>query len=227
MENVQDWGNAIASSFLEAWQKFISFIPDLVAAILVFLVGWIIASAIAALIRKVIEVLKVDEGLEKIGIFHVKERDRRYGVAWLLAGLVKWFIILIFLMTAVNILGLTQVTDLLNRIIFYLPNVAAAVIILTVAILLGNFVYQLIHSATEKMNDAATHFLAMVAKWAIIIFGVLAALIQLQIAPSLVNALFIGIVAFAVIAGGLAFGLGGRDEAASLLKKVREGMSRK
>ena len=148
-------------------------------------------------------------------------------VAKFMGGLVKWFLILVFLMAATDILRLTQVTNFLNSIILYLPNVVVAAVILAVAFLVANFVFAVVKGSTKVAGIVSATLLATVAKWAIVIFGFLAALIQLGIAASLINTLFIGFVAMLALAGGLAFGLGGKDEAALILKKIRQEITEK
>jgi len=125
-------------------------------------------------------------------------------------------------MAATDILQLTQVTAFLNSILLYIPNVVVAVIILAIVVLVGNFVYSIVKGSTKAAGVMSATMLATISKWAIIIFGVLAALLQLGIAASLVNTIFIGIVAMLTLAGGLAFGLGGKEEAANILRKLRE-----
>jgi len=114
------------------------------------------------------------------------------------------------------------VTNFLNSIILYIPNVVVAVVILSAVFLIGNFVYNVVKGSTKAAGVMSATLLAAIAKWAIVIFGFFAALIQLGIATSLVNTIFVGIVAMLSLAGGLAFGLGGRDEAALIIKKLRE-----
>ena len=133
----------------------------------------------------------------------------------------KWFLILVFLMAATDILHLVQVTSFLNSIVLYLPNVIVAAVILAIAFLIGNFAYAVIKGSTKIAGIVSATLLATIAKWAIVIFGLLAALIQLGVASSLINTIFIGFVAMLALAGGLAFGLGGKDEAALILKKLR------
>jgi len=140
--------------------------------------------------------------------------------------LVKWFLVLVFLMAATDILQLTQVSAFLNSVILYIPNIVIAVIILSLAFLLGNFVFHIVRSSTKVAGVMSASFLAVIAKWSIIIFGLLAALIQLGIATSLVNTIFFGLVAAFSIAFGLAFGIGGKEEAALLLKKIREDLTK-
>lgn len=222
MNSVQTWGEAITLSLLNLWDRFVAFLPALVGAILVFVAGWIVAVALGKAVEHIVKLLRVDSVVEKAG---TKDRLRKAGVelniARFFGGLVKWFLILVFLMAATDILHLTQVTGFLNSIVLYLPNVIVAAVILAVAFLVGNFVYAVIKGSTKVAGIVSATLLGTVAKWAIVIFGFLAAFIQLGIASSLINTIFIGLVAMLALAGGLAFGLGGRDEAAAILKKLR------
>ncbi|PJA86839.1 MAG: hypothetical protein CO141_02615 [Candidatus Moranbacteria bacterium CG_4_9_14_3_um_filter_42_9] len=223
MNGVQTWGEAITMSLLSLWERFINFVPALVGAVLVFVFGWIIAASFGKLVEKMVKAVRVDQAFEKIGAGKKMEEAGVSGnISGFLGGLVKWFFVLVFLLAAVDILKLEKVTTFLNSILLYIPNVVVAVIILAVVFLLGNFVYKIVKGSTRAAGVMSATLLATISKWAIIIFGILAALIQLGIATSLVSTIFIGFVAMFSLAGGLAFGLGGKDEAAAILKKLRE-----
>jgi hypothetical protein len=228
MESEQTWGEAITLSLLNLWDRFINFLPSLIGAVLVFVAGWIVAVALGKVVEHIVKMVKVDDAMEKAG---TKARFEKAGVklnvAKFLGGLVKWFLVLVFLMAATDILQLNQVTTFLNSIVLYLPNVVVAAVILAIAFLVANFVYAVVKGSSKVAGIVSATFLATVAKWAIVIFGFLAALIQLGIAASLINTLFIGFVAMLALAGGLAFGLGGKDEAASILKKIRQEITEK
>lgn len=223
MNGVQTWGEAITMSLMGLGERLINFLPVLIGALLVLLAGWVIAVAVGKLAEKFMKALRVDKAAEKIGI-----SGRFYGselhltISSFFGGLVKWFLILVFIMAAADILKLNQVTDFLNSILLYIPNVIVAVVILGAVFLLGNFVYNIVKGSTKAAGIISATLLATVSKWAIVIFGIFAALIQLGVAQSLVSTIFIGIVAMLALAGGLAFGLGGRDEAAMILRKLRE-----
>lgn len=220
---IQNWGEAITISLLELWQRLIDFLPSLIGAILVFLLGLIVAVALGKLAEKILQTLRVDPALEKLGMTQrFSDHGMRLNLAAFLGGVVKWFLILVFLMAATDILELPQVTNFLNSILIYFPNVVVAVIILTIVFLLGNLVYRVVKGSTRAAGVVSATLLATVSKWAIMIFGILAALIQLGIATSLVNTLFMGLIAMLALAGGLAFGLGGKEEAQTILKKLRE-----
>jgi len=228
MESVQTWGEAIALSLVGLWERLVLFLPSLIGALFVFLAGMVVAASLSKVVEKAIQLLKVDAVIEKLNL---GENFRRSGMkielSKILGGLVKWFLILVFLMAATDILKLSQVTAFLNNIILYIPNIVVAAVILSIAFILGNFVFNLVRHSTRVAGVVRAEVVAAVSKWAIVVFGFLAALLQLGIAPSLVNTIFIGVVAAFSLAVGLAFGLGGRDEAALLLKKLREDLEEK
>lgn len=228
MNPMQTWGQAISSSLLSLWERFIAFVPALLGAILVLLIGFLVSVMIGKIIEKIIRMTRIDNALGKL---NTNDQLKRTGIelsfSKFFGELVKWFLILVFLMAATEILGLVQVTDFLNSIILYIPNVVVATVILSIAFLLGNFVYTIVRSSTRAAGVMSATLLANISKWSIMIFGLLAALIQLGIATSLVNTIFIGFVAALSIAAGLAFGLGGKEEAALILKKLREEITEK
>lgn len=228
MSPVQTWGEAIATSLIDLWVRFLEFMPTLIGALLVFLLGLVVASVFGKVVERIVKALRVDNAISHLNI---DEKLKRHGIdttfSHFFGQLVQWFLVLVFLMAATDILGLNQVTSFLNSIVLYLPNVVVATIILTIAFLLGNLVYTIVRGSTRAAGVMSATLLATLVKWSIMVFGLLAALIQLGIATSLVNTLFIGLVSAFSLAIGLAFGLGGRDEAALILRKIREEIERK
>ncbi len=228
MSGIQIWGRAITSSLIGLGQRLVDFLPAFIGALLVFLAGWIIAKSIGRLIEKIIVATNIDSAMQKIGFDGRLENGKlQVTVSALFGGLVKWFLILVFLMASADILKLDQVTIFLNKILLYIPNVIVAVVILSIVFLVGNFVYEIVKGSTRAAGIMSATLLATVSKWSIIIFGIFAAMIQLGIASSLVSTIFVGIVAMLSLAGGLAFGLGGKEEAALILRKLREEISEK
>lgn len=228
MGPVQTWGEAIALSLVGLWERLVMFLPSLIGALFVFLAGMVVAVSLGKVVEKAIQMLKVDAVIERLNL---GENFRRSGMkielSKILGGLVRWFLILVFLMAATDILKLNQVTAFLNNVILYIPNIVVAAVILSIAFILGNFVFNLVRHSTRVAGVARAEVVAAISKWSIVVFGFLAALLQLGIAPSLVNTIFIGVVAALSLAVGLAFGLGGRDEAALLLKRLREDLEEK
>lgn len=219
---IQDWGQAITDSLLDLWIRFVNFIPTLFGALLVFLIGWFIAVALGKFVTQILRTLKIDQALDNLGLRGTLDRANIEGnVSGFIGALIKWFLIIAFLMAASDILGLNQVGDFLNQVLLYIPNLVIAVIILLVAALVARFVSNVVKGSVKAAGFSYGNFLATVARWAIFIFAALAALEQLGIALALIRTLFTGIIALIAIAGGLAFGLGGKDLAAEFLNKVR------
>ena len=220
---MQNWNEIIIMSFQNVWLQVADFLPKLVAAIVIFVVGLIVAIAIGKLIRLIVKNLQIDTLLEKIGVTAFFQKGEiQFSFSALMGWLVKWFLIVVFLIAAAESLGLSQITEFLNAVVAYFPNVIVAVVILMIGIVLGSFVQNWFRKFLEANKVKTAHFLAGIAKWVIVIFSVLAALSQLKIATSLINTLFTGFVAMVTIAGGLAFGLGGKDWATKLIGQIRK-----
>ncbi|EKE10605.1 MAG: TM helix repeat-containing protein [uncultured bacterium] len=223
MNGVQTWGEAITMSLFRMWESFASFVPSFIGALVVFVAGWIVSMALGKIVEKIVKTIKIDNAFQNIGWGHwLDDMGISSDVAAFCGGITRWFLVLVFLMAATDILQLTQVTVFLNSILLYIPNVVVSVIILAIVFLVGNFVYSIVKGSTKAAGVMSATLLASISKWSIIIFGILAVLLQLGIAESLVNTIFIGVIAMLSLAGGLAFGLGGREEAAMVLRKLRE-----
>ncbi|MBI4437619.1 hypothetical protein HY631_01570 [Candidatus Uhrbacteria bacterium] len=211
---------------LELWNTIVAYLPNVIGAVLVFLIGVIVALILRSVIVKVVAVLRIDELARKLELTHQFERvGLRLHIGGLLGWIVKWFFVIIGLIAATDILGWEQVTDYLQQVVLFVPNVIIAVIILLAGILLGNFVQNVVKSAVEAASLASADFLSGIAKWSILIFSFMAALVQLQIAPELIRVLFTGLVALLALAGGLAFGLGGKEHAHQFLNRLKKDIS--
>ncbi|RMD51080.1 hypothetical protein D6827_02870 [Candidatus Parcubacteria bacterium] len=197
------------------------FFPRLLFAVLVFILGLIIAGVLKALVVRVVTLLKIDELMDKLEVADFFQRiGIKLNVAEFLGWIVKWFIVIVSLIASADALGWSQVTVFLSTVVSYLPNVLIAVIILLVGLILANFVYEVVKKALDAAGLVSSQFLAGISRWSIIVFSFMAALVQLGIAESLIQVLFTGFVAMISLAGGLAFGLGGREHAKKVLDKL-------
>ena len=220
---IQTWTEIITSSLQSLWTGFIGFLPSFLGAIIIFIIGWVIATVLGKLSSQIIRVLRIDSILEKIGFKKSFERaNLNLDSSKFIGELVRWFFIIVFLMAATDILGLFQVTDFLSRVLLYIPQLVIAVLILLAAVLIADFLQKLVKASVEAAGFGFANTLAVITKWAILVFAILAALLQLGIAPALIQTIFTGFVAALVISSGLAFGLGGKDFAASMLNKFRK-----
>lgn len=218
----------ILSSLKTLWFSFIGFLPTLLAALIVFIVGWLIAIALGKLVNRAVKAIKLDRLLEKAGFAKILARAKlRLDSGKFFEELIKWFFIIVFLMAAADILGLYQVTEFLKKILYYIPNIVIAVVILLAAVIIANFLQKLVRASVEAGGLRSAGFLSGVTKWAVLIFGFVTALIQLGIAVTLIQTIVIGLVAMLALAGGLAFGLGGKDYATRFLEKLKKDIEEK
>lgn len=218
---LQTWGDVIVVSLQQVWASVANFVPLLISALIVFVVGWIVAVALGKLVAQLIKALRIDQLLEKLAFEKALERaGMKLDSGSFIGGLVRWFLIIAFLLAAANILGLNQVSDFLRDVLLYIPNVVVAALILVIAALIADIVERVMRGAVEAMGHRGA-LVGVVARWSIWIFAFTAVLLQLGIAVTLVQTLVTGLVAAIAIAVGISFGLGGKDAAAAFLDKVR------
>lgn len=224
---LQTWGNTISGAFQNIWTGAASFVPNLIAAILIFIVGWIVGALVGRLIAHLIRTVKLDTALEQAGFGAVVKR-----AGWnldsgaFIGGLVKWFVIVAFLVASFEVLGLNQVNVFLQSVVLlYLPQVIVAVLILLVAIVIADVLSKVVVGSAKAAGVKSANFLGTVTKWSIWIFALLAALVQLGIAVGFIQTLFTGVVVALSLAFGLAFGLGGQEAAARWIEKTRQDVS--
>lgn len=221
---LQTWGDFLTAAFQDLWGGVIAFIPRFFVSLVVFIAGWALAVAIGKLVERLIDALSVDRALKGLGLEGpIVRAGFNLDSGAFIGGLVRWFFIVVFLVAAVEVLGLTQVTAFLrDTVLLYLPNVIVAAIILVAAAIIANAVHKLVVGSARAAHVPSAGLMGGMAKWSIWIFAILAALYQLGIAGPFVQTLFTGFVAMLTIAGGLAFGLGGRDAAARYIEKLKE-----
>lgn len=219
---ISTWGDAVFLSLSNALNTFLAAIPLIIGALVIIIIGWLIASALARLVSGVLRRVGADRLFAEHGsdVYGSRIRDIKPSVVG--GELVKWLVRLIFLVAAANVLGLTQVSELLNDVLLWIPNLIVAAVILLVAPLLARFVRGSIEVGAGEMGFTNAPLLGRIAEIAIIAFAVIIAINQIGIAANLVNTLFIGVVAAVALAVGLAFGLGGRDVAAQLTQRWYE-----
>ncbi len=220
----QTWGDVLIASFQGLWTGAITLIPKLLIAIIIFIVGWVIAVALGKLVAQVIRLFKIDKLFQALGAEEPLARAGfRLDTGAFLGGLVRWFLIVVFLVAAIDVLGLSQVNIFLREVVLnYLPNVIIAALILVVAAFVADTMQRVVVGSAKAAGVPSTNFLGGITKWSIWIFAILAALYQLGIAGVFAQTLFTGFVAMLAIAGGLAFGLGGRDAASRYIERLRK-----
>jgi small-conductance mechanosensitive channel len=226
MEFLTSIGDALWLAMVMLWAKLVTYLPNLIAALIILILGILVAKAVEKLVQKVIEAIKVDDLIKKINIVkHIEEAGTKVTFSLIIAWLVKWFIYIVLLVAISEILQLGQFTTFLSDVALYVPNVIIAVLILVVGLILGNFIEGLIVKILVSVKTKLAALIARIAKWSIVIFAILAALTQLQVAPYLINTLFTTIAFAIALAAALAFGLGGKDAAKDVIDEIKRDLN--
>jgi hypothetical protein len=210
-----------------AWNAFATkitaFLPELIGAIIIFIVGWIVARLVKLGVVKLLALVRFDKATEKGGVNEfLKKGDITKSPSEIIGALVYWFIMILVIIASLDALGLPIVSDILNSIFLYIPNVVAAIIVLILGFLVGNLLAAIVRTAASNAGFKAADGMGKLALYAIVFFSVAIALNQLDIGEEIVAAAFIIAFGAFALALALAFGLGGRDAAAEYLKRWLE-----
>lgn len=210
-----------------AWNAFsakiMSFLPELIGAVIIFVIGLIIAKLIKKAVVKLLRIIRFDSATEKTGVKGFLEKGNILKTPSEILGiLVYWFIMILVLVASLDALGLPIVSDILNDIFLYIPNVVAAIIVLILGTMFANLLSAIVRTAASNAGFATAEALSKVAFFAVVFFSVSIALIHLGIGADIVAATFIIAFGATALALALAFGLGGKDAAAEYLKRWLE-----
>ena len=218
-------GDIVTEVLQNMWDRIINFLPNFLGALLILIIGWIIADLIAWAVDRVLRFLRLPDLFSTAKVEDlVKKAGSKLDTTGLIAGLIKWIILIATFIAAANLLNLETVEVFLDRILAFLPNVVAAGAILLIGAIFAHFMAGVIKGAIAAANLSFVEMVGNVTKYAIMVFAFLAALNQLGIAQPFLQALFNGFVAFLAIAGGLSFGLGGQHVAKEWLEKLKKEM---
>lgn len=222
-------GEVIATALQGLYNRIVAFLPALIIAIIVLILGWLVGSGLGSLVEKLLDTIKIDSLANTLGMDKLSARmGKKLSIAKFGNWLVKWFFIIATFVAAADILGLSQVSIFLyGQVIPYFGNVIIAVAIMLIGIVAANFLSGVVRHSLHAGGLHTSDTLALLTKWAILIFAFLAALAQLGVASTFVQDLFRAFVAMLAIAGGLAFGLGGRDHAKKILDEIEDDLSGK
>jgi len=216
MQNIND---TLSSTLNTSVQAIVAFAPKFVLGLIFLLIGIIIAAFLKQVLKELFRFLKVDSYLAKYGVPETKE-----GAQWsnIIAEIARWFVIIAFLIPTADVWGLGRFASVLDGLLGYLPNVFVAVLLLLVGFVVARLVHDLVLASVHGLSRESAKSVAMIAKYSVLVFVFLVVLNQLGIASDLIRILFSGIVAMLAIAGGLAFGLGGKDAAKDAIEKLRK-----
>ena len=222
------WGDVFNQSLQTLWWSFIQFTPKLIVAIVFFIIGWFLGSLIAKAIEQVFNSLKIDSLFASIGVeSFFRKAGITFNSGYFVGQVVKWFIVIVFLLPSLNLVGLTDVSSFLaNDVLGFLPKVIIAAFVLIIAAIISEALSKTILATAKSMNLTSAHMLAVIAKYVVWGFAIIIALGKLGLGDYM-SILFSGIIAMLALAGALAVGLGGREAAGRFIDKLGEEVSHK
>lgn len=223
------WGDVFNVSLQNLWWGFIQFAPKLILAIVFFVVGWALGSLVAKAFEQVFKALKIDSLFQSLGVdSFFRKAGMSLNSGYFIGEVVKWFVIIIFLLPSLNLVGLDYIASFLkDDVLGFLPRVVVAAFILIIATVVADFLSKTVMAGSRAMNLKSTNMLGSLVKYTIWVFAFIIALGQLGVAEGYMNTLFAGIVGMLALGGALAFGLGAKDAAGRLISKLGEEMSHK
>ena len=226
---IQSWGEIFSESLLNLWYGFMNFIPSLLGAVIIFIIGWAVGSIVGKAISQLLAAIKIDKLFESAGAEDLMNRaGLKLNASGFIGGIVRWFVIVVFLMASLQIIGLTQVNAFLSEaVLYYLPKVIIASLVLIIATIIADAMKKLVQASAKAANLNSANVLGSVTKYAIWIFAITIALSELGIATYFMQVLFMGLIVMLAIAGGLAFGLGGKEAAARAIENISKDVSSK
>lgn len=219
--------NVLGQELIDVSVRVVAFLPHLIIGIIILLVGWLFGVILGRATVHVFEILRLNEFFDKLGVSRLsKKTGHNFTVGTFFGALVRWTILIAFSLAAADIFGLYYISTFLVSILSYLPSVFIAGFIIVIGNIFANFSEKVIDGSV-RASGLRVSFAGALAKYAIMITAILAALNQLNILSVFTNALFIGIVAAIALAFGLAFGLGGKEAASRAIERVEKDFSKK
>jgi hypothetical protein len=218
MTPITDWGTALVTSAAAALVILLEAIPRIIGFLIILLIGWFIASALAGAVAALLRAVRFNELARRSGLADmIQQMGMHTDASGAIATVAKWFVRLIVLVVAFDALGLPAVSQVLQSLLLWLPNLVVAIVVLVIGGLAANALAGLVRGATAEAGFGNAELLASIARVAVWAFAIVVAVNQLGIARELVNTLFMATVGAVALAAGLAFGLGGRDTAGQIV----------
>jgi hypothetical protein len=223
---ITDWFDTTKDALLGVWHELINFIPNLVGAIIVFLIGWAIAVAVGKLVAEILKRLQFNKIFEK-GTWKtaLQRAEINVDASAFIGAIFKWILLIIFLIAAIQILGFNQLKSFFDSVLEYLPNVVVSAFIFVIAVIVADILEKIVRASVESFKVGYGYIVGIIVRWSIWVFAILAILQQLHIQAADWMVQFIQIAFMGLVAGlAIAFGLGGRDAAKSAIESMKNGL---
>jgi len=210
--------HSVSDALLTLLNQVLLYVPKVISALIILIIGYIIARIVRGVLTKGLRMVHFDQVTDRAGITAMLQRaGSKMDGARLLGTIAFWWIFLMFIVNALDALGLPTITAYLNLLVGYIPRLFVAFLIVVAGALIANVVAGAVRGATAETGTTTSGLLGTLARWFILLFALLAAVTELDIAQSMIFILFASAMGMVALAGGLAFGLGGRETAAQIV----------
>ncbi len=216
-----DWNAVVMTPVAEMLVRLAGFLPTLLGVLIILIVGWIIAGVLKSLVIKVLKLIQLDSASEKAGVGDALRRGGiRQTLSELIGTLIYWFVMLLVFMSALNVLEMTVVASLLDKVILYIPNVIAAIFILALGIFFSSMIGTIVRTASSNAGISQAKGLGQLTQVFIMIFVVIMTLQQLGIEASILNLAISIVLASIGLALAIAVGFGSKDLAGKMMQDL-------
>jgi len=225
---VQDWSIITIEALQGAWTGFLMFLPRLIGAIIVLVIGWFLAVGLGKLIAEILKQLRLNKVFDRTGWREAFQKaELKVNPSEFIGAIAKWILVIVFLLASIEILGFVQFADFLKRVVTWLPNLTVASAIFVATVIITDILEKVIKAGAKKLGGGDAGFLRVAIRWSIYIFAGLAILLQLGVTPTIIDTLIKGFVGMITLGVGLSFGLGGKEAAAKFIADIKEKISEK
>lgn len=223
-----DWSAIVIEPVKAMLVRAATFLPTLVGILVILVVGWIVAAVLKNVVVKLLKVIQFDSASEKSGLSDVLRKGGiKNTFSELIGGLIYWVVMLLVFMAALNALGMTVVASLLDKVILYIPNVIAAIFIITLGIFFASIIGSIVMTASMNAGVKQSKLLSQVTQTVIVIFAVIMTMEQLNIATAILNTTVTILLGAAGLAVAIAVGLGSKDIAGKLMQELVDNLKKK
>jgi len=223
-----DWSVIVIEPVKAMLVRAAAFLPTLIGILVILVIGWIVAAVLKNVIVKLLKIIQFDTASEKSGLSDVLRKGGiKNTLSELIGGLIYWTVMLLVFMAALNALGMTVVASLLDKVILYIPNVIAAIFIITLGIFFASVIGSIVMTASMNAGIKQSKLLSQVTQTVIVIFAAIMTLEQLNIATAILSTtvtILLGAIGLAV---AIAVGLGSKDIAGKLMQELLDNLKRK
>ena len=211
------------SSLNDFWGQVATFFPKLLAVIVILFFGWLLAKAARIGVKRVLELFQFDKFADKSGLqAFLKHDDFDLTLSGIISQVVYWLVILLFVITGANTLGLNEVAGMLHQLANYLPKIIIAIIVMIFGTLLARFVNRLVFAWLHGIQFDGALVISTSAEYGVQIFALFVALEQLDIGTKMLTALFVIMFGAVFLALAIAFGLGGKEWATKVINNMQK-----